>query len=62
MDTKLLSKAIADLNSAGYSDGEIAKQAGTTQPTINRIKNLKHKNPGFSIGQAILDLKKRVCA
>jgi predicted transcriptional regulator len=61
MDTKLLSKAIADLNSAGYTDGDIAKQAGTTQPTIYRIKN-NQQNPRFSIGQAILDLRKRVCS
>jgi transcriptional regulator with XRE-family HTH domain len=56
-----LSQLVNELVKAGLSEEEIAdrltaKGVATTQPTINRIKSGKTKNPGFVLGNALVDL------
>lgn len=41
------------LNQAGFSDAEIARQTGITQPTIQRIRTGQHEDPKTSSASAI---------
>lgn len=54
--------AIEELVAAGWSETRIAEALGngTKQPTINRIKRGKTKNPGFELGMAIIRLHEQV--
>lgn len=47
--------AVNKLAAAGWTEQRIASEAGTTQPTINRIKNGRQR-ASFDIGQALLAL------
>lgn len=47
---------IRDLLDTGLSEKEIAEKIGSTQPSINRIRNGK-QTPGFQTGTALLRLK-----
>jgi len=53
-------QSIHELIAAGYSEEQIAAHAGTTQPSINRIKRGKQK-PGYEIGVAIVAMRDAHC-
>lgn len=44
------------LSSYGYSEAQLAKQLGTTQVTVHRIKTGATKNPGYLIGAELVRL------
>lgn len=46
------------LKQKGFSEAELAKEIGTTQPTVNRIKLGKIKVPNFELGQRLIELSK----
>lgn len=50
------SEAIVRLLLANWTEVEIASAVGTTQPTINRIKN--GKQPNYALGERIVLLAK----
>ena len=47
--------AVNKLAAAGWTEQRIASEAGTTQPTINRIKNGRQR-AAFDIGQSLVAL------
>ncbi len=47
--------AVNKLAAAGWTEQRIASEAGTTQPTINRIKNGRQR-ASFDIGQSLVAL------
>lgn len=53
------SEAIAALRKAGWSEVAIAKEVGSTQPTINRISREKTQ-PTYSLGNALVELAEQV--
>lgn len=56
MDRDFASMTSAVLESYGYSENDLAKVLGTSQPTVHRIKTGEVKNPGFSTGAQIVEL------
>ena len=50
-----------ELVSAGLTEQEIAEQVGTSQATINRLRNRVHKKTDFDIGNAIARLHSERC-
>lgn len=54
--------AINELMEAGYSESQIAREVSVTahQPTIHRIKTGKTRNPGYELGNAIIELHRKV--
>lgn len=50
--------AVNKLAAAGWTEQRIATEAGTTQPTINRIKNGRQR-ASFDIGRALLALAEK---
>lgn len=49
------SEAILALTDAGCTESAIAQAAGTSQPTINRIKH--GADPGYELGNRIVRLR-----
>lgn len=47
--------AVNKLAAAGWTEQRIASEAGTTQPTINRIKNGRQR-ASFDIGHSLVAL------
>jgi len=50
-----------DLIKTGLSEQEIADKVGTSQPTINRLRNRIHKTTSFDIGTGISRLYEEHC-
>ena len=50
--------AVKVLIAAGWTEQRIASEAGTSQPTINRIKNGRHR-ASFDVGQALVGMAHR---
>jgi transcriptional regulator with XRE-family HTH domain len=53
--------AVKALIASGWTEQRIAAEAGTSQPTINRIKNGRHR-ASFDVGQALITLARRTPA
>ena len=53
---KSLQEIVNDLILHGFTEEQIAKAVGSTQPTINRIKTGVTANPGSDIGRRLDDL------
>lgn len=49
------SEAVLALIAASWTEPQIAAAVGTTQPTINRIRNVK-SDPAWPLGQKLVDL------
>lgn len=53
--------AVHRLNAAGWSESRIARQVGTSQPTIHRIKHGKQRRgAGFEVCAALLELARQL--
>ena len=50
---------IKDLVRFAMTEQEIADCVGTTQATINRLKNKKHNSTTFELGTKLCELHKR---
>ena len=50
---------VKDLLATGLTQTELAKMAGTTQPTINRIKEGVTKMPVFPVADKLRKLHKK---
>lgn len=50
---KLVSEVLAAYD---MSEAKLAKHINVSQPTIHRIKTGQVRDPGYSIGQAIIEL------
>lgn len=55
MSTPTPSEAVRRLISAGWSEARIAKEVGTSQPTIHRVKH-GQKSVAFEVGLALVRL------
>ena len=53
---KSLQEIVNDLILHGFTEEQIAKAVGATQPTINRIKTGVTANPGSDIGRRLDEL------
>lgn len=53
MTEKTLQEQLTELNERGYSDSEIARSVGATQPTISRLRRGDHADTSYTIGKAI---------
>lgn len=49
-------QAVAYLAEAGWSESRIAREAGTSQPTIHRLKHGKQLNVSFDVGLRLVRL------
>lgn len=52
------SEAVQILSASGLSEAAIATAAGTSQPSINRIKR-GAVSPGYQVGKALVALAKK---
>jgi transcriptional regulator with XRE-family HTH domain len=50
-------EVIADLQAKGYSQAEIAKACGCSQPTVSELATGKLKDPRHAVGEALLALR-----
>jgi DNA-binding NarL/FixJ family response regulator len=49
--------AVATLIALGWSESRIAKEVGTSQPTVHRIKHgLQRRGVSFETAKAVIDL------
>ncbi len=54
-------EAVLALIDSGWSESRIAREAGTSQPTIHRIKRgAMSRGPSFAVSQAVIELSLRV--
>lgn len=51
---------VTDLNSAGLTDREIARQVRCTQPTISRMKGELTVDPRYALGDALVRLHRKI--
>lgn len=51
--------SIADLQSSGCTQVQIAQEIGCSQATVSELLAGKIKNPSFPVGQALLAMHKR---
>jgi len=56
MSTNSPQQAVQALVKAGWSESRIAKEVGTSQPTIHRLKRGSQKTVAFEVGAALLRL------
>ena len=59
METDFASVTRSVLKAYAYSEADLARELGVSQPTVHRIKTGAVKNPGFATGAKLLDLLKR---
>ncbi|MEB1136037.1 helix-turn-helix domain-containing protein [Xanthomonas campestris pv. campestris] len=55
MNDSLPAQAVLKLVQAGWSESRIAKEVGTSQPTVHRIKH-GQKSVAFGVGLALVRL------
>lgn len=55
----MFSNVVENLIRSGMTESEIAGRVGSSQPSINRIRNGKQK-PGYELGDALLKLSREV--
>lgn len=58
----MFAKLLSEIKEVGLTDMAIAEVIGTSQPSVTRLRNGQTKEPGYSIGTAILRLHRRICA
>jgi len=56
-----LRKHLTKLIESGWTQSEIAREAGTHQPVINRIIRLKQIDCTYEIGRRIAKLRPKQC-